>query len=995
MSSSNPNPLMHIFETVVESRLGGVVINFLLIPLLILSALLLPPVSLADRVLSIGYERIGRDGGAIQDPDGTQITFLPEGIRRSFRVRLNAIPRSLFLQGTANNPLSPAETGNLLNAAESIPPNLIVKSPFYRLQHKGVMPERVMLNVPIPNEAEPYNTLDLYAWNGESWEWLPNRKILTEDRIESELDYLPDSVVVMQTHPIHPNVSTDYSLNTTLPDDVKDALVEINPQGLLLDSNGGLVDNLGQLPPEIQNATTFTVIPTIRNWSDDGSIRSDLIDNLLIDAEARELHIEEIVSMVQRNGYEGIDLDYRGINPDLRQEYASFLAQLRNALPGGTQLSVRVELPHQISADTWDTGGYDWQAIGRVANVVKVPTYPDPRAYAPGGQMETMLDWAVGQINRYKLQLLLPTSSTEQVNGITRNISYQQALEPIGAASIVGESNIVAPGEEVAFTLRGAQASTGIQFDGASGTYWFAYLDDNNVQHTVYLENAASIARKLQLVAQYNLRGVAVQNLLNENNDARIWEVVRKFLDLVIPPVESEYSVIWRVQNETGGVIAEEIVDLSEPNYRWQAPEAGGSYTVNAAISSGKDSNVAVPRGEVALLVATPTPSPTPTPLSTPTPTPEPPTPTPQPQSQEEAPAQEAPAQQPAAAPPPAAASVNVPFGYGVQADPRGNTAGNIGHIKALGFNWVKFQMPWKDVESSPGNYSWGMWDDIIGQYNANGINVMLSIPKAPSWARPGDDDKSVEGPPADPATYANFVAQVATRYAGKVQAIEVWNEQNLWYEAGGRGRINPAAYVQLLQLSYQAIKAVNPDMIVISGALTPAGSVGDMAMDDIDYLNQMYANGAKGYFDALGAHPSGYNCPANGDWTTVEDPTATNFRGPFENRHHSWCFRGTMEGYRNVMVANGDGGKAISPTEFGWAVSGNPQPGYEYARDNTYEEQAQWFVEAYQLAKGWGWVGPMFLWNLDYGVTAPGTELAAFGIIGTPTFNALATMPK
>ncbi|MBN1995015.1 MAG: cellulase family glycosylhydrolase [Anaerolineae bacterium] len=983
MSSSNTNPLMYMFETVLESRLGGVVINFLLIPLLILSALLLPPVSLADRLLSIGYERIGRDGGAIQDPDGTQITFLPEGVKRSFRVKLSAIPRSLFLEGAAGN--------SLLTAAESIPPNLIVKSPYYSVQRKGAMPEKIVLKIPIPNEAEPYNTLDLYSWNGESWEWLPNRKLLTEDLIESELAYLPVSVVVMQTHAIHPNVSTDYAVDSVLPDDIKDTLVEINPQGLFLDNQGDIVDNLGQLPPEIQNAT-FSVIPTIRNWSETGSIRSDLIDNLLIDADAREQHLQAIVDLVQKNAYQGIDLDYRGINPDLKQEYTAFLAQLRAQLPDNKQLSVRVELPHQVSADTWDTGAYDWQAIGRIANVVKVPTSPDPRAYAPGGQMEAMLDWAVGQVNRYKLQLLLPTSSTEQVNGITRNITYQQALEPIGAASILGDTNIVTPGQEVNFTLKGAQASTGIQFDSASGTYWFAYLDDNNTQHTVYLENAASIARKLQFVAQYNLRGIAVQNLLGANNDARIWEVIRKFLDLVIPPVESQYSVVWRVQNETGGVIAEQIVDLSAPNYQWTAPEAGGSYTVGAAISSGPNAAAAVPRGEVAVLVATPTPMPTPTPEPSPTPTPEPPTPTPAP-VQEAAPVEAV--EQPSAPAPPAVAAVNVPFGYGVQADPRGNTSGNIGHIKALGFNWVKFQMAWKDAEPSPGGYSWGMWDDIIGQYNANGINVMLSIPKAPDWARPPDDDKSVEGPPADPAKYAEFVARAADRYRGKVGAIEVWNEQNLWYEAGGQGRINPAAYVQLLQLSYQAIKSVNQDMIVISGAMTPAGSVGGLAMDDIDYLNQMYANGVKGFFDALGSHPSGYNCPANGDWTTVEDPTATNFRGPFENRHHSWCFRGTMEGYRNVMVANGDGGKAISPTEFGWAVSGNPQPGYEYARDNSLEEQAQWLVEAYQLAKSWGWVGPMFLWNLDYGVTAPGSELAAFGIIGTPAFNALANMPK
>ena len=303
--------------------------------------------------------------------------------------------------------------------------------------------------------------------------------------------------------------------------------------------------------------------------------------------------------------------------------------------------------------------------------------------------------------------------------------------------------------------------------------------------------------------------------------------------------------------------------------------------------------------------------------------------------------------------------------------------------------------MAWKDVEPAQGDYSWGMWDELVNAYSANGIKILLSIPKAPDWARPFDDDKSVEGPPQDPGLYAQFVAIVADRYRGRVQAIEIWNEQNLWYEAGGMGRISAANYVQLLQMSYQTIKTVNPEMIVVSGALTPAGNVGEAAVDDIDYLNQMYANGVKGFFDALGAHPSGYNCPAGADWRSVQDPTATGFRGPFDNRHHSWCFRGTMEGYREVMVANGDGQKAIIPTEFGWAVSGTPRPGYEYAQDNTPEEQAQWTVEAYQLAKNWSWVGPMFLWNLDYGVTAAGTELAAFGILNTPAYNALAGMPK
>lgn len=230
------------------------------------------------------------------------------------------------------------------------------------------------------------------------------------------------------------------------------------------------------------------------------------------------------------------------------------------------------------------------------------------------------------------------------------------------------------------------------------------------------------------------------------------------------------------------------------------------------------------------------------------------------------------------------------------------------------------------------------------------------------------------------------------------------WDEQNLWYKSGGKGRISAADYVKFLQVAYKAIKSVNKDMLVISGALTPAGNVNDpadnklaLAVDDVDYLKQMYANGVKGYFDALGAHPSGYNCPALADWRTVtpEEAGADPDSGLFTHRHHSWCFLGTMEAYREVMLANNDGDKAIVITEFGWAAALSPNPGYEYAGDNTPEEQAQWIVEAYQWGKKQGWVGPMILWNLDYGLTLSDTELAYFAILNTPAYEALIKMPK
>jgi len=341
-------------------------------------------------------------------------------------------------------------------------------------------------------------------------------------------------------------------------------------------------------------------------------------------------------------------------------------------------------------------------------------------------------------------------------------------------------------------------------------------------------------------------------------------------------------------------------------------------------------------------------------------------------------------------------------FGYGIQADMVFDTDyGRLyNHIHALGFTWVKQQIEWFRYNQAPGQYEWERLDRIVEAANANGVKLLFSVVKAPKWARPpGDTD---EGPPADPNTYGAFLREMAARYKGRVQAYEIWNEQNLYYEWGGRGgKISARAYVQLLQVAYNAIKSVDPDAMVISGGLTPTGwNDGDVAIDDRVYLEQMYQAGLARYCDAVGAHPSGYNNPPDADWRSFADPTAAGCKG-----HPSWFFRGTMESYRNIMVKYGDAHKRIWPTEFGWAsvesLGVPPASGYEYAADNTELEQAQFVVRAFQMGKAWGWVGPMFLWNLNFAPVAGNqNEKAAFGIVRQdwsprPAYAALRDMPK
>jgi hypothetical protein len=349
-------------------------------------------------------------------------------------------------------------------------------------------------------------------------------------------------------------------------------------------------------------------------------------------------------------------------------------------------------------------------------------------------------------------------------------------------------------------------------------------------------------------------------------------------------------------------------------------------------------------------------------------------------------------------------------FGYGIAADALNLPDHTMGQVESLGLGWVKQQIRWDDFEPVEGQMDWSGYDAVVEAANRHGLKVMLSVVGAPLWTREYRDDNTEAGPPDDLSLYADFLGGLIDRYQGKVHAIEVWNEQNLDREWDTAQGVNPGRYVEMLRLAYQVIKSRDPDIIVISGALSPVGGTGtDPAhpsriiwMDDTQYFQEMVAQGFLSYCDCVGVHHNGYNIPPNVAWNDdYQDPTAV-FRGFWDNPHPSWSFRSTLHQYRDAI----SGMKPLCVTEFGWASSeglgGYPQ-GFGFAQDNTLEEQAEYDVQAFRLMREWGFVRLAFLWNLNYANTGPRTpddpnapySLVDYNGIARPAFDAVMTMEK
>ncbi|MBE7551294.1 MAG: beta-galactosidase [Anaerolineales bacterium] len=327
--------------------------------------------------------------------------------------------------------------------------------------------------------------------------------------------------------------------------------------------------------------------------------------------------------------------------------------------------------------------------------------------------------------------------------------------------------------------------------------------------------------------------------------------------------------------------------------------------------------------------------------------------------------------------------------------------------VQDAGFRWVKQEFAWREIEGSgKGHFDWARTDRVMDQIDSHGLRVIARLGVQPQWAGGGYPEV---GPPNNLQDFADFAAAVATRYKGRVDAYQIWNEPNLAREWGNRPP-SPAEYTEMLKIAYQAIKAVDPYPIIISAGLAPTTRNDDVARPDTHYIQGMYDAGAKPYFDALGAHGAGYASPPETDPAEVARTPGLANPGDFkpennvpEELRRVYCFR-HVEDVRAIMVNNGDADKKVVLLEFGWTIDPRPDSPYKW-HAVTPEQQAQYFVRAYQYAQAnWQpWIGVMSLiyvadpqWTLQDEQTYWSIVYPTYPeLTAAPAYYALQAMPK
>ncbi|PZF86262.1 fibronectin type III domain-containing protein [Jiangella anatolica] len=356
--------------------------------------------------------------------------------------------------------------------------------------------------------------------------------------------------------------------------------------------------------------------------------------------------------------------------------------------------------------------------------------------------------------------------------------------------------------------------------------------------------------------------------------------------------------------------------------------------------------------------------------------------------------------------------------------DPNGPIRGYMTHIPHLtgaaiddvadlaadsGANTIRDEAWWGRIEATEGVFDWTLPDSVVRAAAERGLRVLLMADTAPTWASGATegDPGWFSTPPIDPADYGNFAGELAERYGTggafwaanpdltftPLAGIEIWNEQNgeaFW----GGNTVDPAHYTAMLQSAYTAIKAADPSITVVVGGLASgAGSAYNDAdcdgtadggyltghgLNPVDYLEEMYAAGAQGYFDAVGWHP--YVFDFDGEKTMPQlldyDPCST------------WSqLAETPVSARSLMVANGDSAKKVWITE-----AGIPTCVLFAVYPCVYQsDQALLLHSEFAKWKTYTWGGGFIVYDMHDDCTSPLNVQCNFGVATTSNTPKLA----
>jgi spore germination protein YaaH len=243
----------------------------------------------------------------------------------------------------------------------------------------------------------------------------------------------------------------------------------------------------------------------------------DIAHAILATEETRQRAAEIIADLVFEGEFDGINMDFEGTFGHSRDQYTDLLRQLGDLLrPHGKWLTVDVVSQTQ-PASTYEVESswaapFDYAALGQICDRVMLMGYDyafaEPGPVSPYWWLEEVIDWARSQIPVERIVVGLPFYTRHWI------VREGKVSSPYGLKQAECARLVEQVGREPVYLEREA-------------TYRLTWNDAEG-EHHVYYDDADTLHKKIQLVDQKGVRGLAFWRLGQESEDS--WDAVTSSL---------------------------------------------------------------------------------------------------------------------------------------------------------------------------------------------------------------------------------------------------------------------------------------------------------------------------------------------------------------------------------------------------------------------------------------------------------------------------------
>lgn len=490
-------------------------------------------------------------------------------------------PISVLSRGGGGAPSIPSGPGDASTYTSTVrggipklPAGLTAVSALFDLAAPADQRGASRITVPLKDKTTDQTNLALYSYVDGKWQRLSDATLVAGgDAARGDVSALPGNVVVLRRSKATMQVAGSLPAGTNLDKRAESVITTLHPIVFIPADDGAIAG----LPPAVPPAS-YKVVPAIV------APNPDVVNGILRSTDATSKHATAIADAVKNGNFAGIDVDYRNVNPALKDRFTAFAQELAQALRAdGRTLTLTLPMPTTDSNGVLQTGAYDWEALGNAADTIELAGELDQELYFQ--QTEAALTYITSRVDRSKILLSISSLSIERGSDGLQTMSLQEALDRASQVAVKSNGDI-RPGASVqlvAANLAASEGASGLRWDDQARSVTFSYQGRGG-KRTVWVSNQFSAAFRLELAQRYNLGGVTINDVSTEGGGADVWTPVEQLADAGNLTLARPNGQLLAPTWSTGdGTLSPDVGDTTV----WQAPAKPGTYQVLLIVSDG------------------------------------------------------------------------------------------------------------------------------------------------------------------------------------------------------------------------------------------------------------------------------------------------------------------------------------------------------------------------------------------------------------------------